>query len=802
MPDEFLAKSVTANEITSVRNGAVINLIVPFYQGYDRLTLPPVAPPYWSIQRDAILRATIHHEAMWGASIGIAITRLSSMSFNIISKKPKLARDAQEILINADGIRVGWVGFMAKTVRDYLTTDNGAFFEIVRATKQPASKVIGIRHLDSLRVTRTGDPDIPALYRDRWGRIHEMKDYQIVMFSDMPDPSETYYGVGISAATRAYNTIYKLSAIEWYLREKVSGLHPLAIHIVNGVLDQQLKGAVEAAKAEQISRGLVAYMGAVIVGVPQEQQPMVATIPLAELPDRFNRKEEFDIAMLTYANSIGLDVQDLQPLSNGNLGTSQQSQILNDKAKGKGMIAFQRDFIHAMNHYVLPDGVEFEWTEKDYRDMTQKEGVSMQRVQRSAARITAGITTAAQELQILVDEDELPKEFLLTPHTPEENLSDEEDPSDQLDYADVEGQPAAPGVDADGNPLAPKPVAAPIPPAQPGALPGQPPVAAGPIPPDVSGMPPAVANQKLEDFKKIQAQFAQGGNPANPAQPAQTAQPGAAPNAPQVATTAQVAQPGQIPAKKPAPAQPAPVQQAQPGQPAAPQEPPQEEDEQPPAGGPVDQSQIEAVNKAIAAALKIAAQTLAKQAEQVSPTPAPPPAPPAKLPKVNDLEPLNDNKPTNTTVSPTSRGGSKVKLPAPSEQVRAEEEAQAKKLGGKPGAGKTDISPAEAAALARELEDQPAKGDQAAAVGSSDDEIIKDEAAAQGGAPKKEEGQPEKPEKPAPKKRETSRKKEDDGHEPPPSPEAVALVESNLQDAAALVRKLRAAMAIEKTLQS
>lgn len=431
MPDAFLQKSVTANEVTSVRNGAVINLIVPFYQGYDRLSLPPVPPPYWSIQRDAILRATVHHEAMWAASVGIAISKLASLSFNIISKKPRLAKEAQDILLNADGERVGWVGFVAKVVRDYLTTDNGTFIEVVRATKSAGSKVMGLRHLDSMRITRTGDPEIPALYRDRWGRIHEMKDYQIIMFSDMPDPSETYYGVGMCAASRAYGAIYKLSSIEWYLREKVSGLHPLAIHIVNGVLDQQLRGAVEAAKQEQISRGLVAYMGAVIVGIPAEQQPMVATIPLAELPDRFQRKEEFDLSMLTYADAIGLDIQELQPLSSGNLGTSTQSQILNDKARGKGLTQFRQDFTHAMNHYVLADGVEFEWQEKDYRDLTQKEDVSTKRVANAAARITAQITTPAQELQILVDEDELPKEFLTVDHTPEENLGDNEDAEDQ-----------------------------------------------------------------------------------------------------------------------------------------------------------------------------------------------------------------------------------------------------------------------------------------------------------------------------------------------------------------------------------
>lgn len=841
MPDDFLTRSVTAEDVTRVSNGSVLNLIVPYYQGYDRIALPPQPPPYWTYQRDAILRATVHHEAMWAGAIGIAITKLAAMSFNIVSKKSRIAKEAQDILLAADGERVGWVGFISKTLRDYLTTDNGAMIEVVRATKSPGSKVIGLRHLDSIRCldrdtritmadgktvaivdlvnnksqefvlsldengelvpkkiigwhktkldsrywmrvelagmpassqgsarliltndhpvltnhgwlradeltysdgvvtdyaapsdeqhavlvgtmlgdgsipetirngvvtthwlslahsekyrewldlkvsalenfgwlpesrgitaiqikskrnpvwsewrnawyrdgekslarehiesvskeniplmlatwfmddglsrkdkrngsvsvefcthnyskedvewlsgylsangfqntvavikpsslwakkesyrvirmyggtaisllkiispyispvmryklrsidgldefdpkiwelpkntryvadivsisrdrnkeqtatycidvedthnfiashmvvhncTRTGDPKIPCIYRDRGGRLHEMKDYQVIMFSDMPDPSETYYGVGLSAASRAYSAIYKLASIEWYLREKVSGLHPLAIHIVNGVLDQQLRGAVEAAKQEQVSRGLVAYMGAVIIGIPSEQQPQVATIPLAELPDRFERQGEFDIAVLTYANAIGLDPQDLKPLSSSAIGSGAQSQVLADKGSGKGLVAFKQAFTQAMNHYVLPDGVTFEWVEKDYRDIAQKAAISKQYIDASAARITAQITSPQQELQILIDLDELPKEFSPMPHTPNENLSDTEDPEDDMDNIPVAAedqaalmggvQPTQPQIDpATGQPVQAAPVAQP-----------------------------------------------------------------------------------------------------------------------------------------------------------------------------------------------------------------------------------------------------------------------------------------------------------------------------------------------------
>jgi hypothetical protein len=80
----------------------------------------------------------------------------------------------------------------------------------------------------------------------------------------------------------------------------------------------------------------------------------VATIPLADFPDNFNRKDELDIAVLSYANNLGLDVQDLQPLTGRALGTGAQSQVLDEKSKGKGLAAFRQQFVHSFNTWVLP----------------------------------------------------------------------------------------------------------------------------------------------------------------------------------------------------------------------------------------------------------------------------------------------------------------------------------------------------------------------------------------------------------------------------------------------------------------
>lgn len=453
MPDDqqkqLYTQSVTADDFSKVRDGVVLNISVPMWGYYNNqdAALAPEPPPWWTPQRDFALRSSILHEGMWAAAVAIAISKITALSWEIDSDSPLRARKIQEMLLESDGHRVGWVGFLAKQLRDFLTTDNGAFTEIVRSSAAIGSQILGLRHLDSLRCIRTGDPDIPVLFRDKWGKIHELRDHQVLMFSDMPDPSETYYGVGVCAASRSYKSIYKLAVMERFISEKVSGLRPLAIHIVNGVLSNQLKDAVAVAQAERTAQGLIAYMGAVVIGVPSEIQPQVATIPLAELPSGFNRKEEFDVALLNYADALGMDIQDLQPLSGQALGTGAQSETLDTKAKGKGLIAFRQDLTHAYNTYVLPENATFTFIEKDYRDMAARAGVAKANADVAAVRIDKGITTPTQELQILVDLDDLPKEFLPEEKTPGDKLSDTEKPEDESKVGAAAEKLAAPAAD-------------------------------------------------------------------------------------------------------------------------------------------------------------------------------------------------------------------------------------------------------------------------------------------------------------------------------------------------------------------
>lgn len=429
---DIIKKSVTAGDTDPYNGGAVIRYILPwnFWGITSEDTLPQSLPSYWTPKRDYYLRSTLYHEDFWAGAVSIACTKVASKSWQIEGDIPLRVRRSQEIMqtVNFHG---GWVNFMSQTAMDDLCTDNGWFVEIVRASTALGSQILGLVHLDALRVIRTGDPDIPVVYRDRKGREHELKSYQVISGADLPDPGETWYGIGHCAAERSYKTIIKQAAIETYIYEKVSGRRPKELHFVNVNNEKQIRNAIAVSQDEADQKGAVAYMGAVIVPVPGDKAPGVASIQLAGLPEDFDRKIELDISLLAYGNNIGLDPQDLQPLTGQSLGSGAQSQVLDDKAEGKGLQAFMQDFVHAMNWWVLPDLTSMIFVEKDYRDRMQKATIAKVEIEGQGVAVQQGVTTPRQAMQYLVDEHIYPKEFIPQDETPETDLSDVEKPGDE-----------------------------------------------------------------------------------------------------------------------------------------------------------------------------------------------------------------------------------------------------------------------------------------------------------------------------------------------------------------------------------
>jgi hypothetical protein len=440
--------SVKEDEQPSVRSagGAYYFYAGGPWQGFD-MALPPVLPPWWSRTRDHVLRSTARgSDLTWMTSLGKVTSKIAARGWKIedSDKSARRMEQVKQLLLHADG-PAGWVQFIYRHLRDYLTTDNGAFVEIARAHKASGSRITGVHHLDSMRCTRTGDPEFPIIYKDRLGVEHVIPEHNLMMFVDMADPSEYYNGVGLCAASRVYPTIYKMFGLETFVAERITGKRPLSIYFVNGVSDDVLKAAVATAEAESDAKGYASYMGALIVTtLLKDKAPEMTEIPLASLPNGFVSKEERDEARLTYANGLGVELQTLQPLSGQGLGTGTQSVVLSEAEQGQGLAAWVSQWEQKSNDKVTPAATTFYLQNKDVRDERARADVALVRAQERDTRINSGEISTEMARQLAADAGDLPEEWLQQDSTREGTLTDTEKPAVEQTGAIVPPGPAAP----------------------------------------------------------------------------------------------------------------------------------------------------------------------------------------------------------------------------------------------------------------------------------------------------------------------------------------------------------------------
>lgn len=387
--------------------------------------LPIDLPTAWQ-QRDRVLRACSRHEGMWHAALGIKINKIVSQGYELHGDVPRRVRAGYDVLS-----RIPLRATLPKLLRDYWTTNNGAWLEIIHATSAAGSRVLAVDHLDSQHCQATGDPERPLIYHAADGVPRTLRAHQVMRLVHMPRSDREANGLGECAAEGAYPFIIELAAINRYLLEKVNGKRPLAIFLVGGASTTNIEDGVAAAKlAGDADPELNAfqYMGAAIVALPAADKAALLKIPLSELPDGFDEQSRWDKCLLSYAKNLELDVQDLMPIRAG-IGTATQSQQLDDKANE--IDSFQDCLAAALQTAALAPGVTFHMGAQGLRQQTARAELAFTRTKDAAQMVTSGILTAQQAAQLKADAGDIPQVFVTGPDTtPGTTISGDDNPSE------------------------------------------------------------------------------------------------------------------------------------------------------------------------------------------------------------------------------------------------------------------------------------------------------------------------------------------------------------------------------------
>jgi len=395
---------------------------IPGIAQYGQFSLPPQG----SIGRDRLLSQTPQFENMWADSIFKAISKKVAQGFRIEDSDDSARRikAAQQLILGYDG---SYASGLQRGLQDYLLTDMGMVVEKARSSGARGSKIVGLFHLDALRCYPTGDPQKPIVYWSYYGGYHLLDAEDVIRITDMPSPRVEMRGYGMCAASRSWATILKLAAVEVYFREKITGTRNLAIHLVNGVSDKMLRDALNSSDDARDQRGFVLYKGSTIVPmIEMAATPTVVTIPLAEVPDGFDVKEERTDAYRRYAHSIGMNVEEFDPAPAG-LNTGLAAQVRDEGIKGQGMAGFDKNWELALTHTTLPGStVFFMGDSEDWRDQTMKAQAEKARADKLKVYVDAGAISPMQMLNAAVDAGDLDEAFLPADATEAGNVNDNE----------------------------------------------------------------------------------------------------------------------------------------------------------------------------------------------------------------------------------------------------------------------------------------------------------------------------------------------------------------------------------------
>jgi hypothetical protein len=408
-------RSVTAGDYIKATEGAFTVLMgpvgllsaIPGIAQHGQFALPPIG----TLQRDRLLAMTPYFETMWGAALFKIISKKVSQGFRVEDSDDSSRRikQAQSLILSYDG---AYPYGLQRGLRDYATTGMGMVLEKARQSNARGSKITGLFHLDALRCYATMDPAHPIVYWSYYGGYHLMDAEDVIRITDMPSPRVEMRGYGQCAAERAWNKILKMAAVEVYFLEKITGTRNLAIHIVNGISDEQLRTALNTSEDAREARGFVLYKGSTIVTALRTEAPTVVTIPLAEIPDGFDVEQERKDGLRAYAHCIGINVDELVERAAG-LNSGPAAQVADDAAKGQGMAAFDKQFELALSHTVLPGSTTFYMGNgEDWRDAKAKADAQKAKADMLAVFVDKAAISPLQMLNAAVDEDILPSEYL------------------------------------------------------------------------------------------------------------------------------------------------------------------------------------------------------------------------------------------------------------------------------------------------------------------------------------------------------------------------------------------------------
>lgn len=344
-------------------------------------------PPWWSRRRDSILQEVVHKSNHLSGLSTLATQKLVSIPLRFVPKDPTIishadeARDLTEIVHLASEYGQTLRSTFKKFIQDYLHLDNGGFMEVMgdgRRDGPIVGRPKGLRHLDSMACTRTGDHMRPVRVEED-GKRYLIHWTRIIYMSQQPSPRARMNGVGFSSVSRSDMLAQVLNDQIVYKLEKMGSRPTSQIIAASGMEAIDIVKAFAMAEEMMDNLGLSRYAKVVAMGGDNIE------VDKLDLNEFQPFDEEVGTAMAIFALAFiwGLDVRDIWPVSGGKA----TELSANMRARGRLPADFTGDLKRQFDLKVCPSYLETEFDFQDDEEDQQRaiiQDIRSRRVQRLA----------------------------------------------------------------------------------------------------------------------------------------------------------------------------------------------------------------------------------------------------------------------------------------------------------------------------------------------------------------------------------------------------------------------------------
>lgn len=300
-------------------------------------------PAWGTLECDIALRVMHYtqHNALWGGAAKIWIQKILGTPYEISGGR-NLTFQWQDLFFESD-FGEGYDFMMYKFLTDFLTLNRGGFIEKVSYGSpdtpiRDGAKILGLNHLDALRIYFTGNREYPYLYQSEWGgTLHKLHYTRVIHLADSPSPQTPMFGMGKSSLYDALTVANSQVLLGRHQNEQLNDLPPPGIVIFNNVKPDEVETAMRQFDYERIRDGQNVYRAPLQLSSKDPSQPATVTfVPMSTVPEGFDYQKYMDVHVNLLALTMQLDPQDIWPLQTSNLGSGQQSKILALKSSNKG----------------------------------------------------------------------------------------------------------------------------------------------------------------------------------------------------------------------------------------------------------------------------------------------------------------------------------------------------------------------------------------------------------------------------------------------------------------------------------